>query len=119
MRGGGRGGGTWEGETKRGWTESEQGEGASETGKVDPKEKESEKLRESVEKRRAEKGKGSEPAQKHSSHNCSDPGWEKEVQPQHEKQNPEILFFFFFSFFSGRRNLKIPRRGKRTGRKEF
>lgn len=49
--------GTWEGETKRGWTESEQGEGASETGKVDQKEKESEKLRESVEKRRAKKEK--------------------------------------------------------------
>lgn len=113
-----RGGGTWEGETKRGWTESERGEGASETGKVDQKEKESEKLSESVEKRRAEKGKGSEPAQKHSSHNCSDPGWERRSNLG-TRNRTQKFYSFFFSFFSGRRNLKIPRRGKRAGRKEF
>lgn len=44
---------TREGETERGRTESERGEGASETGKVDEREKERGKLRESGEEKTA------------------------------------------------------------------
>lgn len=75
--------GTWEGETKRGWTESEQGEGASEPGKVD--QKESEKLRESVEKRRAKKPKA-ENQPRSIPLNGSDPGWERRLNLSRRKK---------------------------------
>lgn len=84
---------------RRGRTERERGEGASQTWKVDEKEKEKGNWVSQEKRERANKGgQLSKSAQQHSSHSCSDPGSERrEVQPTKEEtiRTQQIAFFRF------------------------
>lgn len=103
---------------RRGRTERERGEGASQTWKVDEKEKEKGNWVSQEKRERANKGgQLSKSAQQHSSHSCSDPGSERrEVQPTKGENNKNTTnSLFLFSPLVN--NLKTPWEGKGTGRK--